>query len=126
VASAPPVSAPKIGITSVKPVLRYPHRGAALKPAALNRIPASKSPTFNVTIRNAGSSPKHNVAVTLVIDPAHKKVTATDTVPTVGAHQTATVLFGDLGAVPHAVRTTLTVSVTGGKPKSYPVIFAAR
>jgi hypothetical protein len=125
VTTAQPADAPAIGVTSVKPVLRYPHRGAALDPAKLNRVPASKSPTFNVTIRNAGSSPKQNVVVTLAVDRAGKKVTATDTVPSIGPHRTATVLFGDLGDVPQAVRTTLTVSVTGGKTKSYLVIFAA-
>jgi hypothetical protein len=124
--SVPVVSGPAVSITSVQPVLRYPKRGIALSPAKLNVIPASKSPAFNVKIRNAGSSPKTNVHVTLVIDPDDKKVTATDTVASIGPHQTAAVLLGDLGEIPQAVRTTLTVSVTGGKTKTYPVIFAAR
>ncbi len=84
-----------------------------LSEGTLNTVTSSSSLVFQVTIHNGGISQEVQVKVTLVINrPSPKSpITKTETVQLIDPGQDQTVTFSDLGDVPFASQTKVTVDV---------------
>jgi hypothetical protein len=84
-----------------------------LSEGSLNTVTSSSSLAFQVTIHNGGISQEVQVKVTLVINrPSPKSpITKTETVQLIDPGQDQTVTFSDIGDVPFASQTKLTVDV---------------
>ncbi len=84
-----------------------------LSEGSLNTVTSSSSLAFQVTIHNGGISQEVQVKVTLVIDrPSPKSpITKTETVQLIDPGQDQTVTFSDIGDVPFASQTKVTVDV---------------
>ncbi|HEX4519802.1 MAG TPA: CARDB domain-containing protein [Gaiellaceae bacterium] len=83
-----------------------------LSEGTLNTVTSSSSLVFQVTIHNGGISQEVQVKVTLVINrPDKSPITKTETVQLIDPGQDQTVTFGDLGDVPFASQTKVTVDV---------------
>lgn len=84
-----------------------------LTEGSLNTVTSSSSLAFQVTIHNGGISQEVQVKVTLVINrPAPKSpITKTETVQLIDPGQDQTVTFSDIGDVPFASQTKVTVDV---------------
>jgi hypothetical protein len=85
-----------------------------LQVGTLNTVTTSSSLVFQVTIHNGGDSQEVQIPVTLTIArPAQQggPITKTATVQLIDPATDATVTFGDLGQVPFASQTTVSVDV---------------
>jgi CARDB len=84
-----------------------------LSEGSLNTVTSSSSLAFQVTIHNGGISQEVQVKVTLVIArPSPKSpITKTETVQLIDPGQDQTVTFSDIGDVPFASQTKVTVDV---------------
>ncbi len=85
-----------------------------LTEGTLNTVTANSSLVFQVTIFNGGGSQEVQIPVTLTIDrPATQggPITKTEKVQLIDPGQYASVVFGDLGQVPFASQTTVSVDV---------------
>jgi hypothetical protein len=83
-----------------------------LTEGTLNTVTSSSSLVFQVTIHNGGISQEVQVKVTLVINrPSKSPITKTETVQLIDPGQDQTVTFSDLGDVPFASQTKVTVDV---------------
>ncbi len=84
-----------------------------LSEGTLNTVTSSSSLVFQATIHNGGISQEVQVKVTLVINRPSPKtpITKTETVQLIDPGQDQTVTFSDLGDVPFASQTKVTVDV---------------
>jgi len=106
-----------------------------LTEGTLNTVTTSSSLVFQVTIHNGGDSQEVQIPVTLKIDrPAAQggPITKTEKVELIDPGTDQTVTFSDLGQVPFASQTTVSVDVakvpgetnTANNSASYQVIFS--
>jgi hypothetical protein len=106
-----------------------------LNESSLNTVTTSSSLVFQVTIANGGDYQEVQIPITLTIDrPASQggPITKTERVQLIDPGGEATVTFSDLGQVPFASQTNVTVDVgkvpgetnTGNNTATYKVIFS--
>jgi hypothetical protein len=106
-----------------------------LTEGTLNTVTTSSSLVFQVTIHDGGDSQEVQIPVTLKIDrPASQggPITKTEKVELIDPGTDQSVTFGDLGEVPFAAQTTVSVDVakvpgetnTANNSASYQVIFS--
>jgi hypothetical protein len=106
--------------------------GQALSTTGENTVTASPDLKFAVTVHDGGDSQEVGIKVTLTIQKPVKSIVKTKTSDVINPGQDKTVTFSDLGGVPFARKTTLSIDVapvpaeqdaTNNKA-SYPVIFS--
>ena len=109
--------------------------GSELSTQTLNTVEASEQLGFAVTIENTGCSQEVRIPVRITIRKSPEPIVRTQTVGIINPGEQQTVNFRNIGQVPFADRTTLTVEVTPvqGPPREtrtenntaeYPVIFS--
>ncbi len=112
-------------IISVKATPIALQRGnGALSQTKLNTVTASSGLGFAVKLRNAANVGASGLLVSVSISRAGGSIVIQRMVPRLGPKQTKTLTFRNLGAVPFASRTEMTVGLARGATKVYPVIFA--
>jgi hypothetical protein len=97
-----------------------------------NTITAGPDLQFAVAIADSGDSQEVGIKVTLTIQKPGGPIVKTKTLALINPSQEKTVTFGDLGAVPFAQKTTVSVDVaavpgehtTSNNKATYPVIFS--
>ena len=98
----------------------------------LNTVEASEQLGFAVTVEDTGCSQEVRIPVTLTIRKSPENIVKTQTIPIINPGEQQTVTFRNIGQVPFATRTTITVAVkpvTGetrreNNSAEYPVIFS--
>jgi hypothetical protein len=106
--------------------------GQVLSPNQENTVTATAGLKFVVTIADSGDSQEVGIKVTLTIQKPGGAIVKTKTVPLINPGQEKSVVFGDLGQVPFAQKTTVNVDVapvpsektTTNNKATYPVIFS--
>ena len=106
--------------------------GTDLSTDTLNTVEASENLGFAVTIENTGCSQEVRIPVTLTIRKSPENIVKTQTVAIINPGEQQTVTFRQIGQVPFATRTAITVDVkpvTGearrdNNSAEYPVIFS--
>jgi hypothetical protein len=106
--------------------------GQVLSPNQENTVTATAGLKFVVTIADSGDSQEVGIKVTLTIQKPGGAIVKTTTVPLINPGQEKSVVFGDLGQVPFAQKTTVNVDVapvpsektTTNNKATYPVIFS--
>jgi hypothetical protein len=97
-----------------------------------NTVTASPDLKFAVTVHDGGNSQEVGIKVTLTIQKPSKPIVRTQTIDVINPGQDKVVTFSDLGGVPFARKTTLSVDVAtvlgeqdaANNKASYPVIFS--
>jgi hypothetical protein len=97
-----------------------------------NTVTASPDLKFAVTVHDGGDSQEVGIKVTLTIQKPSKPIVRTKTIDVINPGQDKVVTFSDLGGVPFARKTTLSVDVAtvpaeqdaSNNKASYPVIFS--
>lgn len=97
-----------------------------------NTVTASPDLKFAVTVHDGGDSQEVGIKVTLTIQKPSKPIVRTQTIDVINPGQDKVVTFSDLGGVPFARKTTLSVDVAtvpaeqdaANNKASYPVIFS--
>jgi hypothetical protein len=109
--------------------------GKELSQTTSNTVTGSTATAFVVTVHDGGDSQEVSISVTLTIQKVAgggSAITQTKKIPVIDANQDRTVTFSNLGALPFAQKTNVTVDVSavaGEKTKannhaSYPVLFS--
>jgi hypothetical protein len=106
--------------------------GQTLSTQTENTVTATSDLKFVVTIADSGDSQEVQIKVTLTIQKPGGAIVKTKTLDVINPGQERAVTFGDLGQVPFATKTTLSVDVapvphehnTTNNKASYPVIFS--
>ena len=106
--------------------------GTELSTQTLNTVEASEQLGFAVTVEDTGCSQEVRIPVTLTIRKSPENIVKTQTIPIINPGEQQTVTFRNIGQVPFATRTTITVAVkpvTGetrreNNSAEYPVIFS--
>jgi hypothetical protein len=120
--------------TGLGPVRALPS-GTELSTETLNTVEASEDLGFSVTIENTGCSQEVRIPVTLTIRKQPNPIVKRQTVGIINPGEQQTVTFRQIGQVPFATRTSITVEVepVKGPPREtrtennsaeYPVIFS--
>jgi hypothetical protein len=97
-----------------------------------NTVTASPDLKFAVTVHDGGDSQEVGIKVTLTIQKPVKSIVRTRTIKVINPGQDVVVTFSDLGGVPFARKTTLSIDVApvlgekdaSNNKASYPVIFS--
>ncbi|HEX4521288.1 MAG TPA: PASTA domain-containing protein [Gaiellaceae bacterium] len=113
-------------IVSVRAVPVVIQRGSGvLSRQRLNTVTASSRLGFRIEVRNEGSTRTSNETVSLIIrKPVGGSILIARTLRTIAPNQTKTLTFSNLGAIPFASRTRITVALRTGASTAYPVIFS--
>jgi hypothetical protein len=109
--------------------------GTDLSQDTLNTVEASENLRFAVTIENTGCSQEVRIPITLTIRKSPENIVKRQTVPIINPGEQQTVTFSQIGQVPFATRTEITVEVepvkgpprearTDNNTAEYPVIFS--
>jgi hypothetical protein len=106
--------------------------GQTLSTDQTNTIVATTGLAFVVTIADSGDSQEVGIKVTLTIQKPQGAIVKTKVLPLINPGQSKSVTFTDLGQVPFAQKTTVSVDVqavrgehnTDNNKASYPVIFS--
>jgi hypothetical protein len=106
--------------------------GQALTTSGENTVTASPDLKFAVTVHDGGNAQEVGIKVTLTIQKPSKPIVRTQTIDVINPGQDKVVTFSDLGGVPFARKTTLSVDVAtvpaeqdaANNKASYPVIFS--
>jgi hypothetical protein len=106
--------------------------GQTLSPNTTNTVVATTGLAFVVDIADSGDSQEVGIKVTLTIQKPQGAIVKTKILPLINPGQTKSVTFTDLGQVPFAQRTTVSVDVqavrgehnTDNNKATYPVIFS--
>jgi hypothetical protein len=106
--------------------------GQTLSTDQENTVTATTDLAFVVTIADSGDSQEVGIKVTLTIQKPGGAIVRTQTIPLINPGQQKSVTFRNLGQVPFAQKTTVTVDVspvpgehtTSNNKASYPVIFS--
>ena len=106
--------------------------GQTLSPSSENTVVATTDLAFVVTIDDSGDSQEVGIKVTLTIQKPQGAIVKTKTLDLINPSQQKSVTFSDLGQVPFAQKTTLSVDVapvpgehnTDNNKGTYPVIFS--
>jgi hypothetical protein len=106
--------------------------GQTLSQSAENTVVATTDLAFVVTVADSGDSQEVGIQVTLTIKKAQGAIVKTQTIPLINPGQTKSVTFKNLGQVPFALQTTLSVDVapvpgehnTANNKATYKVIFS--
>lgn len=125
--AAAPATAPPITIASVEVTFpTHQRNGGSLSSARLNVVLTAGVVAFRVVVRNSGRIDQTHIAVKLVIDRGSRSgpIVKTETLDGLGPGQSKTIPFSHVGTVPFAIQTSVTVELTGGGSRAYPVVFA--
>jgi hypothetical protein len=106
--------------------------GTPLSSDQENTVVATTDLAFAVTIHDGGDSQEVGIKVTLTIQKPQGAIVKTKTLDVINPGQDKTITFGDLGQVPFAQKTTLSVDVaavpheqtTSNNKATYSVIFS--
>jgi hypothetical protein len=106
--------------------------GTPLSTDQENTVVATTDLAFAVTIHDGGDSQEVGIKVTLTIQKPQGAIVKTKTLDVINPGQDKTITFGDLGQVPFAQKTTLSVDVapvageqtTSNNKATYSVIFS--
>jgi hypothetical protein len=106
--------------------------GGATLTADTNTIVATTGLSFVVSISDSGDSQEVGIKVTLTIQKPQGAIVKTKTLDLINPGQTKTITFSDLGQVPFAQKTSVSVDVasvpgehtTDNNKATYPVIFS--
>jgi hypothetical protein len=106
--------------------------GATLSLDTTNTIVAGTSLAFVVSVSDSGDSQEVGIQVTLTIQKPQGAIVKTKTLDLINPGQTKSVTFSDLGQVPFAQKTSVSVDVasvpgehnTDNNKATYPVIFS--
>ncbi len=106
--------------------------GATLVTDPTNTIVAGTSLAFVVSVADSGDSQEVGIKVTLTIQKPQGAIVRTKTLDLINPGQTKTITFSDLGQVPFAQKTSVSVDVasvpgehnTNNNKATYPVIFS--
>jgi hypothetical protein len=106
--------------------------GQTLSPGSTNTIVATPGLAFVVTIADSGDSQEVSIKVTLTIQKPQGAIVRTKVLPLINPGQSKSVTFTDLGQVPFAQKTSVSVDVqavpgektTTNNKATYPVIFS--
>jgi len=116
-----------IGVVTAQP-------GGEVLLSTLTTVTATTTLAFEVTVHNGGDSQEVQIPVTLTIAPAPQggPITKTQTIDVINPGEDKTLTFSNLGQVPFASQTNVTVDVAtvpgetnkSNNSTSYPVIFS--
>jgi hypothetical protein len=106
--------------------------GQTLSPTTTNTIVATTGLAFVVTIADSGDSQEVSIKVTLTIQKPQGAIVRTKVLPLINPGQSKSITFTDLGQVPFAQKTSVSVDVqavpgektTTNNKGTYPVIFS--
>ena len=109
--------------------------GQVLSSSTLTTVTAQTSLAFDVLVQDSGASQEVHIPVTLTIDRPQAQggpITKTQTIDVINPNEEKTLTFGNLGQVPFASQTTITVDVASvpgevnkqNNTASYQVIFS--
>jgi hypothetical protein len=106
--------------------------GGATLSSQTNTIVASTALAFVVAVADSGDSQEVGIKVTLTIQKSQGAIVKTKTLDLINPGQTKSITFSDLGQVPFAQRTSVSVDVaavpgektTTNNKATYPVIFS--
>jgi len=106
--------------------------GQTLSTTTTNTVVATTGLAFVVTIQDSGDSQEVGIKVTLTIQKPQGAIVKTQVLQLINPGQTKSVTFTDLGQVPFAQKTTVSVDVqavpgehnTSNNKATYPVIFS--
>lgn len=106
--------------------------GTDLSTTTLNTVEASENLAFAVTVEDTGCSQEVRIPITLTIRKSPENIVKTQTIPIINPGEQQTVTFRQIGQVPFATRTSITVDVkpvTGetrreNNSAEFPVIFS--
>jgi len=117
--------------TGIQSVTALPAR-KQLSPNDLNTVESTKDLAFSVEIENSGCAQESSIPVRLTIPKSPTPIQKRRVLDLINPGETKTVVFSDIGTVPFAERTSVTIEVepvptestTDNNTAEYPVIFS--
>jgi hypothetical protein len=117
--------------TGIVSVTALPAR-QRLSPSETNTVESTKDLAFSVEIENSGCAQESSIPVRLTIPKSPTPIQKRQVLDLINPDETKTVVFSNIGTVPFAERTTVTVEVepvptertTDNNTAEYPVIFS--
>lgn len=117
--------------TGIVSVTALPAR-QRLSPSETNTVESTKDLAFSVEIENSGCAQESSIPVRLTIQKSPTPIQKRQVLDLINPDETKTVVFSNIGTVPFAERTTVTVEVepvptestTDNNTAEYPVIFS--